>query len=140
MSRPGLQLVVTGHASNAQAFTNCAYVHPSDMEKLAEAAGQPAEVVKDKGLICAVGEAVFTIKCVARTAAARSCSGGTRAAGAWCGTAPLMQLGGGAGALGSRGTSLHSRVPASRAGTVPHARSHRAGRTTTTSPAPSAWA
>lgn len=62
MSRPALNLVVTGHANNQQAFTNCAYVHPSDLAKLAEAAGQPVEVVQEKGLICAVGEAVFTVK------------------------------------------------------------------------------
>ena len=60
--RPALTLSVTGHASNAQAYTNCAYVHPSDLAKLADAAGQPIETVSEKGLICSVGEAVFTVR------------------------------------------------------------------------------
>lgn len=59
-----MMLAVTGHASNAQAFTNCAYVHPSDLAKLADAAGQPIETVTEKGLICSIGEAVFTVRCV----------------------------------------------------------------------------
>lgn len=58
----GLKLQVTGHASNAQAYTNCAYVHPSDLTNLATAAGQAPEVAMEKGLICSVGEAVFTVK------------------------------------------------------------------------------
>lgn len=59
---PGLNLQVTGHASNAQAYTNCAYVHPGDLTALAEAAGQAPDVAQEKGLICSVGEAVFTVK------------------------------------------------------------------------------
>ena len=59
-----LTLVTTGLASNAQGFTNCVYVHPTDLSRLADAAGAAIETVTDKGLMCAVGEAVFVVKCV----------------------------------------------------------------------------
>jgi len=73
MSGPALMLTTTGLASNAQGFTNCAYVHPSDLARLAEAAGASPEVAAEKGLMCAVGEAVFVIKCVARGGDRRAC-------------------------------------------------------------------
>ena len=57
-----LQLATTGLASNDQALTNCAYVHPLDLVKLAELAGVSVEQLKDKGLTCAIGEAVFVVK------------------------------------------------------------------------------
>ena len=83
-----LNLAVTGHASNQQAYTNCAYVHPSDLTKLADAAGQAPEVVLEKGLICAVGEAVFTVRCVCCAGRrARGCRGGGGGAAAAAATA-----------------------------------------------------
>ena len=61
-ARPALTLATTGLTSNDQALTNCAYVHPLDLAKLAEAAGVSIDAVKEKGLTCAVGEAVFVVK------------------------------------------------------------------------------
>jgi hypothetical protein len=57
-----LMLSTTGLASNAQGFTNCAYVHPSELARLADFAGVAADAVMEKGLMCSVGEAVFVIK------------------------------------------------------------------------------
>ena len=51
-----------GLASNAQGFSNCAYVNPKDLVSLAEAPGSNVAVAAEKGLICAVGEAVFVVK------------------------------------------------------------------------------
>ena len=57
-----LQLVTTGLASQAQGFTNCAYVHPKDLETLANTAGVDPEKVMKRGLLCSVGDAVFLVQ------------------------------------------------------------------------------
>ena len=55
-------LVATNVQSNEQALTNCAYVAPGELAKLAAAAGVEAEVAAKKGLLCAVGEAVLLVR------------------------------------------------------------------------------
>lgn len=57
-----LSLETTGLASPDQAFSNALYVHPLDFAKIAEIAGADAERVKDVGVLCAVGEAVFFVR------------------------------------------------------------------------------
>ena len=48
--------------NNDQAFTNAVYVNPSDFARVVEAAGADAEKVKEIGVLCAVGEAVFFVR------------------------------------------------------------------------------
>jgi vesicle-fusing ATPase len=55
-------LVATGLQSNEQAMTNCAYVNPGELSRLAAAAGVEPEVALKKGLLCAVGEAVLLVR------------------------------------------------------------------------------
>ena len=62
MADGAYSLETTGLTSQDQAFTNALYVHPSDFVKLAEVAGVDAERVKEAGVLCAVGEAVFFVR------------------------------------------------------------------------------
>lgn len=62
MADGAYSLETTGLTSQDQAFTNALYVHPSDFSKLAEVAGVDAERVKEAGVLCAVGEAVFFVR------------------------------------------------------------------------------
>lgn len=57
-----LNLETAGLTAPEQAFSNALYVHPLDFAKIAEIAGADAERVKDAGVLCAVGEAVFFIR------------------------------------------------------------------------------
>jgi hypothetical protein len=57
-----LQLVTTGLPTQGHGFTNCAYVNPKDLETLANTAGVDVEKVMKRGLLCAVGEAVFLVQ------------------------------------------------------------------------------
>jgi hypothetical protein len=54
-----LQLVTTGLPSQQHGFTNCVYVHPKDLEALANTAGVDTDKVMKRGLLCSVGDAVF---------------------------------------------------------------------------------
>jgi hypothetical protein len=61
MSRSVTTLVTANLPSNALAFTNCVFVNPIDLEKVALSTGEdPARAAK--GLLCAVGEGVFIVK------------------------------------------------------------------------------
>jgi hypothetical protein len=57
-----LQLVTTGLPSQAHGFTNCAYVHPKDLETLASSVGLDAEKAMKRGMLCSVGDAVFLVQ------------------------------------------------------------------------------
>ena len=57
-----MTLATTGLANNDQAFSNALYVHPLDFTRIVDAAGVDAEKVKDAGVLCAVGEAVFYVR------------------------------------------------------------------------------
>jgi hypothetical protein len=57
-----LQLITTGLPSQAHGFTNCAFVHPSDLEKLAQAGGADPDKAAKRGMLCAVGDAVFLVQ------------------------------------------------------------------------------
>lgn len=58
----GIQLVTTGLPSQAHGFTNCVYVSPKDLEALANNAGVEVDKAVKRGLLCAVGEAVFLVQ------------------------------------------------------------------------------
>lgn len=55
-------LNTTGLASNEQGFSNCCFVTPGDLALLAEQAGVDAKVAADRGVLCAVNEAIFFVK------------------------------------------------------------------------------
>lgn len=55
-------LATTGLANNEQAYSNVLYVHPIDFAKIVDAAAADADKVKDAGVLCAVGEAVFYVR------------------------------------------------------------------------------
>jgi hypothetical protein len=48
--------------SNDHAFSNALYVHPTDFSKLVDMARADPEAVKEKGILCAVGEGVFFVR------------------------------------------------------------------------------
>ena len=48
--------------NNAQAITNRAFVSPGTFEELARNAGLDPVAVKDRGVLCAIGNAVLYIK------------------------------------------------------------------------------
>jgi hypothetical protein len=60
--RPVLLLSATGLTSNEHALSNAVWVHPADFAKLVDAARADPAVAKDKGVLCAVGEAVFFVR------------------------------------------------------------------------------
>ena len=62
MAEEMMSLATTGLANNDQAYSNALYVHPVDFAKIVETAGADAEKVKDAGVLCAVGEAVFYVR------------------------------------------------------------------------------
>ncbi len=63
MAAPSLPpFTVVGLLDNAQALTNCVYVHPSDLKSIADFAGLQYEAVKSKGVPCAVGEGIFFVR------------------------------------------------------------------------------
>lgn len=64
MSGSGSPMVLntTGLASNEQGFSNCCFVTPSDLALLAEQAGVDAKAAADRGVLCAVNEAIFFVK------------------------------------------------------------------------------
>ncbi len=57
-----IQLTTTGLPSQAHGFTNCAYVHPKDLETLAGSAGLDVEKALKRGMLCSVGDAVFLLQ------------------------------------------------------------------------------
>jgi hypothetical protein len=59
-----LTLTTTGLASNEQGFSNCCFVPPSDLAALAATAGVDEKTAASKGVLCAVNEGVFYVKCV----------------------------------------------------------------------------
>ena len=64
MAGKPLALKAVGLASNEQGFSNCCFVSPADAAKLAAAAGvsEDDKVLKDRGVLCAVNDAVFFVK------------------------------------------------------------------------------
>lgn len=62
MSGDAITLNTTGLASNEQGYSNCCFVTPTDFEALATASGADARAVADKGVLCAVNEAIFYIR------------------------------------------------------------------------------
>jgi hypothetical protein len=59
-----LTLTTAGLASNEQGFSNCCFVSPSDLAALAATAGVDEKTAASKGVLCAVNEGVFYVKCV----------------------------------------------------------------------------
>jgi len=52
-------LVSTGLSTPDQGFTNCVYVSPDDMTKLADMAGIDPRSAAERGIQCAVGQGIF---------------------------------------------------------------------------------
>lgn len=59
---PAMMLAATGLTSNEQAFSNAVYVHTSDFVKIVDISRADPEAVKERGVLCAVGEAVFFVR------------------------------------------------------------------------------
>jgi hypothetical protein len=57
-----LQLKAASHANNDQALTDCAFVNPADFAALCAAARVEPTAAVEKGLLCAVNEAVLLTK------------------------------------------------------------------------------
>lgn len=61
MASPAMTLTTAALPAQPLAYTNCLFVNPGDMDKLAAAAREdPAKAAK--GMLCAVGQAVFVVK------------------------------------------------------------------------------
>jgi hypothetical protein len=71
-----LQLKAAGHSSNEQAMTDCAFVNPADFAQLCAAARVEPTAAIEKGLLCAVNEAVLLTKCVGAETWRRGRGGG----------------------------------------------------------------
>ena len=56
------QLITTSMPDREAAFTDCAYAHSEDLVALAVTAGVDGELVKKRGMLCNVGEAVLFVK------------------------------------------------------------------------------
>lgn len=53
--------MVKSVVSNDQAFSDLAFVHPSDLEKLAAAADIELKVATERGVLCSINDGVVVV-------------------------------------------------------------------------------